>query len=99
MKKLRTRGFGEYYRLVGDDTEAQMSEIENSLPPPVAQAFGRSIYNHVYSVTERVNEVQKLAAAAAAAVAAAETPRTGRKRTTQEDVENTLNKRVRWDTN
>jgi len=97
VKKLRTRGFGEYYRLVGDDTEAQMSEIENSLPPPVAQAFGRSIYNHIYSVTERVNEVQKLAAPAPAP--AAETPRTGRKRTTQEDVENTLNKRVRWDTN
>lgn len=86
-KRLRARGFDESYRVVGDP-EHQLSEINDALPPPVAQAFARTLYNHIHRLVKRVKVVEE----------SIKNQHCGTKRKAQEDLEDALNKRVRCDT-
>jgi len=85
-KRLRARGFDESYRVVGNP-ERQLSEINDALPPPVAQAFARTLYNHIHGLVKRAKAIEE----------SVKSQHRGAKRKAQEDLEEALNKRVRSD--
>jgi hypothetical protein len=48
--------------MVGD-AQSTLSEMDVELPPPIAQAYGYTLYSYVYGVKERVKAVEQAAIA------------------------------------
>jgi hypothetical protein len=57
QKRLRSQGFDQSYQLEGPQ-DKQLAQIEKALPPPIAQAFATTLYNHIYCLGHSVAAVR-----------------------------------------
>jgi hypothetical protein len=55
---LRRQGFRSAYHVFGDSA-TQIEQIQHALPPPLAEALADSIHEHIDSLTNALQTVNK----------------------------------------